>query len=475
MTEGSNQQLAGTLQARRVDPMTTPKVSMGLTLPDQWQSSTTDTLQTADSAHGQATDKMGTSMSTIRRTNAEHGGQRDTVHGQFLNKIRNTEDLVQNLSSRIHANKAALEHSDWSLHKLNTAIQSLAAPLELCKQRIAMRTRRPKRELVYDPFQEALLREEKDIRTTKHRLSEAANDTQKLIGELRQQKALLEADLRDKQHGLSIDKACSTKKGAENSLGKLDKSYSRKAAPLKAVLPEILGTPRETAYYDHTGTDGRGHERNRQKGTLRGVEAGMRMEQVAKDRWVNTGELLESCHRAVAAAHKSTQAEMGAKIEHTEVLKQELLKQAKATDKKIEDAQKVLGHTLDKLRYLDKPMEANSMRSTMRDARTVRENITDEVGESLHVQRTTLQGQQLQLQNRVAEIQDSIRQLQAARQGIMEDINDKDKALAIDRGCAAAKNVAHSHLSHGFSKVGQGQSHFADTASSKLRQTVLVA
>lgn len=423
----------------------------------------------ADGKHRQAFRDMLDGMTTIRQTNAEHGRQRDSVHGRFAQKLRNTEELAQQLATRIRCNKASAEHSEWSLQRLRAALQALNAPTELCRSRIAMREKRPKRERVSDSFQEALLREEKELQAAKQRITEAVADTHRQLKVLAQHREALTADLNDKQHALAIDSVCVDKKAMEVlSPSKLDKCYNRKGAPIRMVLPELLGSPG----YDPGSpeSDGRQQERQRQSATLRVVDLAAKAEQAVKERWQQTADALERCQAATSAAFKATQAEMGAKVEHTELLKQELLKQSKLTDQKILETQKTLSLLGDKLNFIEKPISANVQRANIRGQRTPREATSDEVTEALHGQQHALQGRKLQLQAQAVALQGALDELHNTRRTLLEDIADKDRALNIDRSCAAAKRDAHANLAFGFSKVGQGQRHFADTASSKMRQ-----
>jgi len=274
---------------------------------------------------------------------------------------------------------------------------------------------------------------------------------------LQQARTELLADLGDKRQGLAIDTACVGKAAIE-----LDKCYSRKAQG-KAVLPELVATPRDDSA-------GRVQERQRQHATLNSLDAAVRAEQAARESWKKIGTMLDRCQGMATAIARATHAQMAAKVEHTELLRQELLKQGKLTEQKLAEAQRALGATAERLRALESPLASNEKRSRLRDQRAERENVNDEVSEALHTQQHTLKGKQLQLESQASALQTSIGELQAAHKTIMEDVADKDKALAIDRACAAAKSEAQGNLSFGFSKVGQGQRHFADTTSSKMRQ-----
>lgn len=70
-------------------------------------------------------------------------------------------------------------------------------------------------------------------------------------------------------------------------------------------------------------------------------------------------------------------------------------------------------------------------------------------------------------------MRDILSELQLTRSRLDDDITDKDRVLAIDRSCATGKNVAHSDYSYGFSKIGNKQRHFADTASARKRAVTL--
>eukprot|EP00929_Paragymnodinium_shiwhaense_P107756 TRINITY_DN74118_c0_g1_i1.p1 TRINITY_DN74118_c0_g1~~TRINITY_DN74118_c0_g1_i1.p1 ORF type:complete len:449 (-),score=110.35 TRINITY_DN74118_c0_g1_i1:267-1613(-) len=436
------------------------------TSPDDWQGSVVSNLTQAGDAHRDASEKIASGITAIRRTNAEHSKQRDSVHGQFSQKIRNTEGLSQQLSSHIKMLRNTLEHTEWSLGKLKAATQELVKPMNLCKQRLALRQKRPKREMVYDPFQESLLAEEKELQVGRSKLSDAMQETQKLHTELVHLSALLEADLQDKQHSLDIDSVCVNNKGLDVRTKKLDKIYNRKDVGLRPVFPEIMATPRDP----RAMTQGRHEERSRQLNTLRLVEAAVQLEQRAKERWQLSSEVMEWVSKQAQAVLKRTQFDMGAKIEHTELLRQELTKQRRVTEQTIQELQRCLGMATDKLNYLEKPMTANFQRTKIRSGRTAREATADEVSEALTEQRYALQGKKLSLQEQVMQMERTLEELQRAYVQIQEDIRDKEAALAIDRQCASCKNTADAHLSFGFARVGHGQRHFADTCSSKLRQ-----
>lgn len=436
--------------------------------PDEWQASTVSNLAHADGTHHGAVDTVLDSLATVKRTNTEYGRQRDVTNHRFFQKIENTKELSQQLSTRIRCVNQAIEHSEWSAKKLWTSMQALVRPAELCRSRIAQRQKRPKRELVMDPFQEALAHEEQELGTAKARLTEAFQETQRLIRELQSQRAALEADLQDKQHALATDMLCVDRKTAykESALHRVDKSYHRAGVPLKAVLPEILGTPRSGM----DDTDGRAQEALRQKATLKNVERAAQLEEAAKERWKASNQTMESCLKAVTAAHKQTQLEMGAKVEHTELLRQELMKQRKATEQKMHETQRCLALAAEKLSFIQKPINANSERHRIRAGRTPREATSDQVTEALKTQQIALRSQEEQLQNQVTALQRNLDELHRALRHLEEDIFDKDRAIAIDRGCSSSKDQAHRDYSYGFSKVGHGQRHFADTASSKKRQ-----
>lgn len=435
--------------------------------PEEWQGSVISNLSHADTTHHETKSQIAGSIEAIRRTNAEQAKMKDSVHGQFVQKIRNTEELRQQLATRIRSNKNTLEHTEWSLSKVKAASDALIGPLDLCRQRLALRQKRPKREIVFDAFQQSLLHEEKELQMAKARLADCAADMQALIVQERQLAVDLEADLRDKKHALNIDHRCVAKKLMDND-AKLDKSYHRKNQGQIAVFPEIMSTPRDGL--GSVEPEGRSSERQRQKLTLRTIEHSLRLEQSAKERWQATTDALEITRKSTEAAFRQTQADMGKKIEHTELLKQELLKQRNITGQHYVDLNKCLTVTMDKHYQLDKPMNASMQRTKIRGLRTPRESFTDQVSEALTTQQHTLEAKRIQLEDQIVRMRGVGEELQHTCGQLEEDIKDKEKALNIDRACASCKNTAHGCMSYGFSKVGQGQRHFSDTASSMLRQ-----
>mmetsp|Transcript_8812 Transcript_8812/g.16105 ORF Transcript_8812/g.16105 Transcript_8812/m.16105 type:complete len:453 (+) Transcript_8812:45-1403(+) len=430
-----------------------------------WHSSVASNLTRADDAHRQATGSYATSIQGIQGSNTARNKKRDMLHDQFNQKIENTKELSQQLSTRIRSIKSTIDHSEWSLRKLTDAIQALIHPMELCKTRLGMRLKRPKREQVFDAFQQALLAEEQELQRTKTSLQNAAAETQKLIRDLRNDLASLEADLNDKQSSYHIDTLCtSRKKAVEANNAKLDKLYNRSGVPLSEVLPELF-QPSEAQE-----SGGRFQERSRQKGTLSIIERAMKLEEICKQRWQATNGLLAATHQSTYQALKRTQTEMGAKVADTEILRQELNKQRRTTDTKIAEMKKCLGLVVERLRGIEKPLAANAERSRYRATRVPREAGEDEVSEALFAQHLTLEEQKRSLQNHVNRTVASLDELENSRYQLMEDIADKEKALNIDRSCAAAKNTAHGQYSYGVAKVGEGQRIFSDTSSSNSKK-----
>eukprot|EP00747_Dinoflagellata_sp_TGD_P131894 gnl/TRDRNA2_/TRDRNA2_175026_c0_seq2.p1 gnl/TRDRNA2_/TRDRNA2_175026_c0~~gnl/TRDRNA2_/TRDRNA2_175026_c0_seq2.p1 ORF type:complete len:467 (+),score=135.05 gnl/TRDRNA2_/TRDRNA2_175026_c0_seq2:156-1556(+) len=439
--------------------------------PHDWQRSVVGNLSKADGAQRKAQNSIEEGLIAMRKTNMEQSRQRDAVHDKFHQKIENTKELSSQLSSRIRSVATTIEHTDWSHQKLQAAIAALQEPTQLIKSRLAMRAKRPKREQVFDSFQEALLREEKELQTAKMHLTNAASDTLHVMQELKARKEDLESDLRDKEHALSIDKSCVDKKTMRAQNLNLDKLYSTGGSSMKMVLPEILMSARGDGTFDsHQASEGRREEAQRQKATLKDIEKALRAEQLAKDRWQTTNVVLENCKKNCDACFKITQAAMGTKIEHTELLRQELVKQRKLTEQKIQHSQDSLAVMNEKLSLIEKPLASTAARSHIRTQRNAREIITDEVSEALREQHAALEVRKMQLLEQAAVSKRTLEDLEASRQHLVEDIADKEKALAIDRGCAAAKNAAHGDYSFGYSRVGGGEKYFADTASSMKRQ-----
>jgi len=434
---------------------------MPSTTPDEWHNSVVSNMSHASGAHTQAVANMAVSMSTIRSTNTEYGLQRDDVHGKFSQKIKNTEELRNQLKTRLLCNRKAAESSDWSLKKLKEAVHALAAPMELVNQRLAMREKRPKRERVYDGFQEALVNEGKELQAAKSVLINAIADTERHLKGLFQLRVELESDAHDKQHSLTVDMRCIDK--ALSPQTNFDKCYGRKSPTLKMVLPEVLGVPQNE-------TNGLASERSRQNATLRCLQAATSAEEASKKRCQETSVLLLTTEKAVSTAFKATQAEMASRVQKTEALKQDLISQSKATDSKIAETLKCFKLIQEKLDFLEQPMSSNMRRSAARSGRTPRESITDQVSEALHAQHHALQGKKLQLQTQLTALESALAELDSSRRILFEDIADKDRALAIDRECAGCKNPAHMNYSFGHGKLGAGHRIFSDTASSKVRQ-----
>lgn len=442
------------------------------TSPSEWQGSVASQLASADMSKKQAADTMREGMLTVRSTNHERSVHRDSVHSSFSQKIANTKEMAQMLSTKIHSVSKSIEQSEWSLKRLQDVLKALAEPLDLCRRRLQLRQQLPRRERVCDSFQEALQKEERDLLAAKSAYTQAINDTQRLIRELQKRKEELEADLRDKKHAQHLDTMCVDRKAREKFSFTLDKSYSRKGTGSPKGLPELSSTPRSDYMESSAGHE---QERQRQIATLGNLEQASKTQELARHRWSETGVLIESTNKALQNAHKSTQAELAAKVEHTEVLREELVKQGSHTSKKIAELQNTLGTTTEKLEAIDVPLTANRNREGIRSHRSAREAHLDQVGEALHGQQQALQTKKWQLQSQSMSMQTTLDELTRTYKLLQEDIADKTKALQIERACASVKNDAHGNFSFGFARVGTGQKHLADTASSRGRQSTPVS
>lgn len=414
--------------------------------------------------HQEAEGQIADGIVAIRTTNTVYARERDHVYSQFAQKISNTEELKQQLSSRLKSCRSCIEQSDWSLKKLNEGLQALVAPTELNSQRLAVRMKRPARELVFDVFQQALVAEQKELEHGRARLKDAVIGTRRLLEALKQTSVELSTDLKGKMNALDIDTFCVDKK-VMDTRAKLDKLYHRKSVQ---ATSDVFHSARET--HSSFQSEGRAQERNRQVATLRGVQAEQDLERMAKERWQANSEVFQQVANGTGAAFKATQAGMGAKIEHTETLRQELLKQRKVTEAKIFSLQKWLHQAGEKIDFIETPMSANTRRSEIRTHRVHREAAVDEVSEALSAQQNALAGSRSALQRKVAEMHASLNNLKQADAELVDDINSKEQALAIDRQCAGFRNGADSNMSFGFAKIGQGQQYFAGTASSMIRQ-----
>lgn len=436
------------------------------TMPEEWKAAVVTNLSTADSSHQKAVDNMQTGMLAVRATNAEQGKHRDHVHAHFTQKIANTKELVQQLSSRISSMQKTIQHTEWSLKRLEEAKQLLVSPLEVCRKRLELREKLPRRERVADPFQDALHQEEKEILAAKGRYMQAISDTQRNLRELKQKQQDLEVDLRDKKHAQHLDTMCVDKKARDVHFPtKLDKSYDRQGGvPVKQPLPELTGG-REA------DTPGREQERYRQKSTLHSVEAALASESSARTRWADTSNLMDATSKIVKAAYNNSQAELAKKVEHTEVLTEELIKVSKCTSQKMAGLANSLNLAQEKIMGIDKPISANLHREQIRSRRAPREAHLDQVSEALHGQQQMLQSKKMSLQSQAGSMHAALNELGHTNKMLLDDIADKTRALEIERSCAAVRNNAHGGFAYGFSRVGTGQKHLADTATSKMRQT----
>jgi len=437
-------------------------------LPEEWHGAVFDTLSQADSSHLKASQDIYGGVSAVRSTNAEYGRQRDTVHQHFVQKLANTHELVSELSSKIHSVKKCAQHCEWSLKQLQSASQALATPISICQKRLQLRSKLPRREQVQDAFQEALHREDQELEAAKARYTTAVIATKRTIQDLRMRQQDLEDDLRDKQHGLKLDNTCVDKKVLKDAFpSNLDKCYNRTGT----AWGTVAGVPRMKTPSVVGTSPGFQQEQMRQSATRSNIEKATRTEEAAQSRAAESTMLLETTSRILKEAHRQTQVEMANKVEHTEVLRQELLKQQRATLSKISALQKYLGLTDEKLQAIEKPLTANALRDRIRSAKVRREAISDHVSEALHDQQRALQGKKLELQSQTAVMKQTLDELLCMARQLAEDIEEKDQALTIDRACAGVKNPAHSTLGYGFARIGGGQRHLSDTGSSKMRQT----
>lgn len=245
---------------------------------------------------------------------------------------------------------------------------------------------------------------------------------------------------------------------------KLDRSYARGAVAVKVPLAETMSGGSDM------DTQGRSLERSRQEATLRSVDVAANAEDAAHERWAKNNQVFDTCAKTTKAARKKTEMEMGDKIHHTEVLKQDLIVHSKKTAQKMAQVQKHLGLTAEKISALEATQSACQQRLQARSERPSREHIADEVTEALHNQQRVLDQKRYQLEQEMRGMNTMMEDLGQQRVKIVRDINSKDGALQVDRGCAGTNNLADTCLSFGHSKISQGQRSFADTTSSKMRQ-----
>mmetsp|Transcript_7099 Transcript_7099/g.8190 ORF Transcript_7099/g.8190 Transcript_7099/m.8190 type:complete len:479 (-) Transcript_7099:564-2000(-) len=323
-----------------------------------------------------------------------------------------TKTLIDDLQSTIAATIDNIKKLEAEKAKLDLLCASKIFMLEDCNKWLAFRSERPTRELVDDSVQQRLLALHKQLTVSIKKVQdEGIKEVEKALAQGQNYKALLIADLEDKNSHFSLDKKC--------------------LKELKAVhmdAPKITDLVKNAK---HMELDWENKSRALMKSASDHVP-------FSKSRRAEISALsckLEACE---SSRLNELRLALQAKIRETTELKLQLTKQLEVEQFEVDKSKKTIGDLDKAIEDKKQPLALAETRYETRKSRPDRELVDDKPERQLAQEVTALKDilnkllkQKADMEAKVKAMMDDIALLEADRQ-------DKKKSLDIDKSVAEA-------------------------------------
>lgn len=143
--------------------------------------------------------------SILRQTASDMLNQSESVNTAFRQRIDETKDAKSKLEDHLSQAKARLSDIEFSIGKLEKAIEDKEGPLRLAETRSAKRTFRPNVELCHDLVEAKLIAEQKQLQLSMLALMEKREEALATQKKLQSTILNLERDIQVKANTIYID------------------------------------------------------------------------------------------------------------------------------------------------------------------------------------------------------------------------------------------------------------------------------
>eukprot|EP00238_Polyblepharides_amylifera_P011589 CAMPEP_0196580960 /NCGR_PEP_ID=MMETSP1081-20130531/31738_1 /TAXON_ID=36882 /ORGANISM="Pyramimonas amylifera, Strain CCMP720" /LENGTH=374 /DNA_ID=CAMNT_0041901017 /DNA_START=299 /DNA_END=1423 /DNA_ORIENTATION=+ len=177
-------------------------------LPFGWKRDTYNTLDASREAHRVATKTRKDAFHVTNTQKMRTKDQYDVVQAALANRLKTVTAVNNQLKDQLANVDDEISKLMKAKKDLETAIRDKMPPLNLARQRYVTRTRRPRREAVFDEVEHALLLQYNELKEIVVELQKKLQTVVGRLTNLKQQKQSLETNIEDKVHCIKMDHVC---------------------------------------------------------------------------------------------------------------------------------------------------------------------------------------------------------------------------------------------------------------------------
>lgn len=383
-----------------------------------WETSTKEFFATSLKMRTNAEKQTDLSIAAAIEVDNSNAGKHQETHRQLVQKVKNQQIIVDELSDIIRTFQRNTARMKNSLLNVQQAYMAKNAPLQLCTWRQDQRTRRPDRELVRDVLEEALDEEKEVLVSAQKRLKENGHRTENMLSTIGEIFADLQEDHSAKCQTLGIDEKC--------------------LRMMHRTWPHVPtgGLPKENPSSGDFAARIQQTEAKKRDDTRLRIEKARQQESKYTEMIAANDALVSQTTIECAEASKAVDVAMEKKIEQAQKLRRSLQDDILHTNHEMDR----LVHTI---ALTQKEMNQGSIealdlvngRTKLRDGRHDREKFSDAVTAALTVQHATLKNNYAWLEKRQDAESQAMAELQKVKADLEADLSDKTYALHIDLDC----------------------------------------
>lgn len=371
------------------------------------------------------------------RRHEKVGGNLDL---QIRSKLLTNSDLSKSIEERINSMEDTIRHLGSCLFGLQRAYRSKWSQLNVCERRMELRDGRPIQELVRDNLQASLENERQVLIEARQELNDHIVMTKDMLTQCEAMKQELIEDLQHKRHSQRIDRSCLHPEKP------VRKDADRIFLP---ALPEITHYTLPPAPKDTAPGTGPQNEQTRCQTTMDAISRAIRLEEGVVGIIAENDAAIRHCNTECKAANAAVCHCMDGSNHQTEHLKQQLMEQMKQVDATIAEAERSMTRTKKKLESHNQPLRCLNKQFALRDRRTDREHIRDQVTDNMETHLEAVKKSVKELSGKWQGTKNILDHLKAAKAQMAEDLRYKNIALKIDDACRKVtpkKAIEHDAL-----------------------------
>eukprot|EP01062_Namystynia_karyoxenos_P009323 TRINITY_DN132_c0_g2_i1.p1 TRINITY_DN132_c0_g2~~TRINITY_DN132_c0_g2_i1.p1 ORF type:complete len:549 (+),score=182.96 TRINITY_DN132_c0_g2_i1:115-1647(+) len=395
--------------------------------------------ETAQQTHSLRQGAQKTTGLIERETRETHG----CVNDWLKRKVEQTLNLKQKLERTVAQLSEEMDLLQQRMQRAAELLQMQRAPLAKAQHRLRVRgTRRPTRENIHDPVQDALIQEAADVQAALDQLKQSCDDMSMTYEQMALCKASLRQDLADKTAALELDTSCLAVPGGKGrpAVGSPGKGFES-SSWLRKTLADAVGSADLFSSADpvasagdvrHLARQSATHPTQWKMSTEANINAAVTLMSESRQLRRRVQLYAKQALQSTSLRGERTCQELEAKIRHTSKLASRLQRRLDDIDQELADISQQRAAIQNALQEKEAPLHVCARRLALRRQRPQRETVRDDAEISLQAQLDRLVRNCKQLEDQYAALCAREQELRQLRAELDEDKRDKERARELD-------------------------------------------